>query len=60
MKNTINILMINTCFLSLISFFIAGLITSSVNVALDVRTSDESVDIDAERTSTITTATITG
>ena len=37
-------------------FFDAGLITSSVNVELDVSTSDDSVDMDADNTSTITTA----
>ena len=38
----------------------AGLITSKVKVELDVRTKEESVDIEAESTSTITTAIITG
>ena len=56
MKNTINILIIDTCFFSVISFFDAGFITSSVNVELDVSTSEESVDMEAESTSTITTA----
>ena len=55
-KNTINTLITNTCFFSDISFLDAGLITSSVNVELDVSTSDERVDIDADNTSTMTTA----
>ena len=54
MKN----LIIVTCFLSDISFFEAGLITSSVNVELDVRTNDERVDIEADNTNTITIAII--
>ena len=33
-----------------------GVITSSVNVELDVSTRDESVDMDAESTRTMTTA----
>ena len=56
MKNTINNLMINTCCFSFKPFLNAGLITSSVKVELDVKTSDESVDIEAERTNTITIA----
>ena len=51
----------NTCCFSVKPFLNAGLITSSVNVELDVKTSDESVDIEAESTSTITIAiTISG
>ena len=49
----------NTCFFSGISFFDAGRITSSVSVELEVKTSEERVDIDAESTSTMTTAIIT-
>ena len=56
MKNTMKILMIFTRSSSLMSFLLMGLITSSVKVELDVSTSDESVDMDAESTSTITTA----
>ena len=55
-KKTMNSLMINTCCLSVKPFLNAGLITSSVNVELDVRTSDDNVDIEAESTSTITIA----
>ena len=36
------------------SFFMSGLIRSSVRVELDVRTSDERVDMEAENTSTTT------
>ena len=55
-KKRMNTLITATCLESLIFSPAAGLITSRVNVELDVRTSDESVDIEAERTSTITTA----
>ena len=58
-KNTMNSLMMKTCFFSVMSFFIEGLITSSVKVELEVSTSDESVDIEAASTSTITTAMMT-
>ena len=40
-KKTINKRIIVTCFLSDISFFDAGLITSNVNVELEVKTNDE-------------------
>ena len=46
--------MIKSSFLSSILPFIIGLIRSIVRVELEVRTSDESVDIEAESTSTIT------
>ena len=55
-KNTISNLINVTCFFSVISFLHAGFITSKVNVELDVSTSEERVDIDADNTSTITTA----
>jgi hypothetical protein len=41
------------------SFLNFALITSRVNVELDVRTKDESVDMDAASTNTITIAIIT-
>lgn len=56
MKNTMNNRIVDTSCSSGIFFFEAGLITSSVNVELDVSTSDDSVDMDADNTSTITTA----
>ena len=56
MKNTMNNRIVDTSCSSGIFFFDAGLITSSVNVELDVSTSDDSVDMDADNTSTITTA----
>ena len=46
------ILINNTCFFSSILFFIAGLIKSSVKVELEVNTSEESVDIEADNTNT--------
>ena len=55
-KNTMKIRMTRTFFFSVNSFFEAGAITSSVSVELEVRTSEESVDIEAARTSTITMA----
>ena len=51
MKNTIKTLIMSIFFLSVISFFtICPLMRSSVRVELEVRTRDESVDMDAERT----------
>ena len=56
MNTTINALMMSIFFFSAISFFARGWMKSRVMVEPLVRTSDERVDIDAERTSTITTA----
>ena len=53
-KTIIRTRIINTCFLSSISF-LKGLIISIVIVELEVRTREESVDIEAESTSTIRT-----
>ena len=54
-RNTaMKILIVISCFFSSIFSFIIGLIRSIVKVELDVSTSDESVDIDAESTRTIT------
>ena len=50
-----NTRIVSTCFFSVISFTNRSLIKSRVSVELDVRTSDESVDIDADRTSTTVT-----
>ena len=57
-KNTMKILITKICFFSDISFFIDGLITSRVNVELDVSTKEERVDIEADSTSTMTMAII--
>ena len=51
MKN----LIVRTCFFSSIFFANRSFMKSSVKVELDVRTSDERVDIDADRTSTTVT-----
>ena len=56
MKNTMNTRMMETFFFSPILFLERGSITSSVNVELDVSTREESVDMEAESTSTMTTA----
>lgn len=54
-RNTaMKILIVISCFFSSIFSFIIGLIRSIVKVELDVSTSDESVDIEAESTRTIT------
>ena len=47
--------MTTSCFLSSISFMQVFFRTSRVRVELEVSTSEESVDMEAERTSTITT-----
>ena len=56
--NTINtaikILIIKTCFFSVISFFIKGFIISMVKVELEVKTKEDNVDIEADSTSTTT------
>ena len=52
-KTAISILIIRSSFFSLI-FFESGLIRSMVRTELEVRTSDESVDMEAESTRTIT------
>ena len=58
-RNTaMKILMTRTSFFSFIFPFVSGRIRSIVTVELDVRTSDESVDIEAERTSTTTSPII--
>ena len=54
MKNTNKILMINNCFLSSIFLITCPFNKSNVKVELDVRTKEDNVDIDAERTNTIT------
>ena len=56
MNTTINILIIKTCFFSLIFLTTLSLIKSSVKVELEAITSDESVDIEAESTNMITIA----
>ena len=57
-KKMMNSLMMPT-FLRSFMPLLAGAITSSVNVELEVSTSDDSVDIEAASTSTITIAMIT-
>ena len=57
MKKTTSILIERTCFFSLIFLIILSLIRSSVRVDDEARTSEESVLIEAERTS-ITTSPI--
>jgi len=52
--------MINTCFFSVISFTIVPRIISSVSVEEDASTSDDNVDMDAERTKITTTAIKSG
>ena len=64
-KNAMKILSTESLLFSPMGFLFAflscaGTITSRVSVELEVSTSEESVDIDAASTRTITTATITG
>ena len=47
-KKTINILIVNNCFFSLISLAKVSLIKSSVKVELDVNTREDNVDIEAD------------
>ena len=54
MKNTISTRITRSCTLSLISFTRFPLIKSSVRVELEVSTSEDRVDIDADSTSIIT------
>ena len=56
MKNAMKARMTIIFFFSLIPFFVIGEIKSSVMVEDDVRTREDSVDMDADRTSTSTTA----
>ena len=53
-KNASSILIQINCFFSLISFTNNGLIKSSVSVELDVSTRLDKVDMDADKTSTMT------
>ena len=55
MKNTIRTRMISSCCFSFISFTIFPLIRSSVRVELEVRTKEDRVDMEAERTRITTT-----
>ncbi len=56
MNTTIKILMTKTCFASLIFFMKLSFNKSIVSVELDAITSDESVDIDADKTKITTNA----
>ena len=59
MKKTIKPCIIPTTVFSSGSFFILGMITSRVSVELEVSTSEDRVDMEAESTSTITIAMMT-
>ena len=48
MKNTISACMVMICFFSVMFFITLSFRRSSVRVELDVSTSDDSVDMDAE------------
>ena len=56
-KNTSNIRIQRSCFLSLIFLIKLSFKKSSVNVELEVSTREDKVDIEADNTSTITTPT---